>query len=290
MKTTQELIELLDLQSIDENQFVGQNNFMGSRNVFGGQVVAQALNAAYKTVPENRFCHSLHSYFILTGDLNKEINYHVARLRDGGSFTTRYITAKQDDNIIFVMAASFQLEQEGYHHQIEMPQVKQPEELMSWEELIQQFGSLLPKKLFEFVNAERPIDFKPIEFDNPFERKNQAPRMNVWVKFKNIKEEYEVHTLHELIAYCSDYNLLGTALKPHAEVAHFGNTQMASLDHSIWFHRKPDLSDWLLISMDSPSASGARGFTRGNIFNRSGELVASVTQEGLIRPNDIQKA
>lgn len=284
MKTTKELIDLLTLNQREENVYIGQNNYMGSRNVFGGQVVAQALSAAYKTVPEDRFCHSLHSYFILTGDLNKEIEFHVARLRDGGSFTTRYVTAKQDDKIIFMMAASFQLLQEGHHHQIDMPDVKKPEELMSWSEIIQQFGSFLPKKLYDFVGAERPIEFKPVELDNPFEKKDHPPLMNVWVKFNEIDENYPLDALQKLIAYASDYNLLGTALKPHASVAHFGNTQMASLDHSIWFHRKPDLSDWVLFSMDSPSASGARGYTRGNLFNRSGELIASVTQEGLIRP------
>ncbi|WP_068598894.1 acyl-CoA thioesterase [Vaginella massiliensis] len=284
MKTTDELIDLLSLTEREENIYIGHSNFMGSRNVFGGQVVAQALNAAYNTVPKDRFCHSLHSYFILTGDLNKEIEYHVARLRDGGSFTTRYISAKQDDKIIFVMAASFQLLQEGYEHQIEMPQLKQPEELMSWSEIFNQFGSFLPKKLFDFIGAERPIEFKPVELDNPFEKVDHPPVMNVWVKFKELKQDYSLQDLQELIAYVSDYNLLGTALKPHASQAHFGNTQMASLDHSIWFHRKPDLSDWILVSMDSPSASGARGYTRGNLFNRNGELIASITQEGLIRP------
>ncbi len=284
MQTTQELIDLLALQTDNNIDFVGKNNYMGSRSVFGGQVVAQALSAAYQTVPKDRFCHSLHSYFILPGDLKKDIHYQVTNLRDGGSFTTRSVIALQDDKTIFMMAASFQLSQEGYTHQIEMPKVALPEELISWNDIKSKYGSFLPSRLFTFLDTERPIDFKPVELDNPLKRENHSTNWNVWVKFKHANNDYNLAALHQLITYASDYNILGTALRPHAEKAHFGNTQMASLDHSIWFFRKPDITDWILFSMDSPNASGARGFTRGNVFNRNGELIASVTQEGLIRP------
>ena len=284
MKTTQELIELISLKKIKKNLFEVKSSFMGSPNVFGGQVVSQALHAAYQTVPEDRFCHSLHSYFILPGHLEKPILFDVANLRDGGSFSTRVVTAKQDNVPIFVMACSFQLQQEGYEHQEEMPNVTPPEELMSWNDVAEQFGSVLPKSIMRFVLAERPLDFKPVEFVNPFEKKDYPNFSNVWLTFNDVPEDLSLPILQQLIAYSSDYNLLSTAIKPHASKAHFGNTQMASLDHSIWFHRTPNLKDWILVNVDSPSANATRGFTRGNLFNRSGELICSVAQEGLIRP------
>jgi len=285
MNTTSELINLITLKKIGENIFEGGSSYMGSPNVFGGQVVSQALHAAYQTVPEDRFCHSLHSYFILPGDLEIPIRYEVTILRDGGSFTTRSVTALQEDKVIFMMACSFQLDQTGLNHQIDMPNVKAPEELFSWGDIAAQFGPMLPKQLHRFVSAERPLDFKPVEIPNPFEKKNYDPVSNVWMKFIDAKpEEYTIPILHQLIAYSSDYNVLSTALMPHASVAHFGNTQLASLDHSLWFHRKPDLSDWLLLNVESPSASNTRGFNKGSIFNRTGQLVCSLTQEGLMRP------
>jgi len=268
MKTTQELIELISLKKLEENLFEGKSSFMGSPNVFGGQVVSQALHAAYQTVPSDRFCHSLHSYFILPGHLEKPIYFEVANLRDGGSFSTRVVTAKQD----------------GYEHQEKMPVVTPPEELMSWNDVAEQFGSVLPKSIMRFVLAERPLDFKPVEFVNPFEKKDYPNFSNVWLTFNDVPEDLPLPIIQQLIAYSSDYNLLSTAIKPHASKAHFGNTQMASLDHSIWFHREPNLHDWILVNVESPSANDTRGFTRGNLFNRSGELICSVAQEGLIRP------
>ena len=284
MKTTQELIDLITLRKLEENLFEGKSSFMGSPNVFGGQVVSQALHAAYQTVPSDRFCHSLHSYFILPGDLEQPIQYDVANLRDGGSFSTRVVTAKQNNVPIFVMASSFQLKQEGYEHQEKMPIVTPPEELMSWNDVAEQFGSVLPKSIMRFVSAERPLDFKPVEFVNPFEKKDYENFSNVWLTFNEVPENLPLPIIHQLIAYSSDYNLLSTAIKPHASKAHFGNTQMASLDHSIWFHRTPNLHDWILVNVESPSANDTRGFTRGNLFNRSGEMICSVAQEGLIRP------
>ena len=284
MKTTQELIDLITLKKLEDNLFEGKSSFMGSPNVFGGQVVSQALHAAYQTVPSDRFCHSLHSYFILPGDLEQPIQYDVANLRDGGSFSTRVVTAKQNNVPIFVMASSFQLKQEGYEHQEKMPIVTPPEELMSWNDVAEQFGSVLPKSIMRFVSAERPLDFKPVEFVNPFEKKDYENFSNVWLTFNEVPENLPLPIIHQLIAYSSDYNLLSTAIKPHASKAHFGNTQMASLDHSIWFDRTPNLHDWILVNVESPSANDTRGFTRGNLFNRSGEMICSVAQEGLIRP------
>ena len=284
MKTTQELIDLITLRKLEENLFEGESSFMGSPNVFGGQVVSQALHAAYQTVPTDRFCHSLHSYFILPGDLEQPILYDVANLRDGGSFSTRVVTAKQNNVPIFVMAASFQLKQEGYEHQEKMPIVTPPEELMSWNDVAEQFGSVLPKSIMRFVLAERPLDFKPVEFVNPFEKKDYENFSNVCLTFNYVPDNLPLPIIQQLIAYSSDYNLLSTAIKPHASKAHFGNTQMASLDHSIWFHRTLNLYDWILVNVESPSANDTRGFTRGTFCNRSAEMICSVAQEGLIRP------
>ena len=220
----------------------------------------------------------------MPGHLEKPIYFEVVNLRDGGSFGTRVVTAKQDSVPIFVMACSFQLKQEGYEHQEKMPVVTPPEELMSWNDVAEQFGSVLPKSIMRFVLAERPLDFKPVEFVNPFEKKDYPNFSNVWLAFNDVPEDLPLPIIQQLIAYSSDYNLLSTAIKPHASKAHFGNTQMASLDHSIWFHREPNLHDWILVNVESPSANDTRGFTRGNLFNRSGELICSVAQEGLIRP------
>jgi acyl-CoA thioesterase II len=285
MNTITELIKLISLKKVNDTTFEGTSSYMGSQNVFGGQVVSQALYAAYQTVPEDRFCHSLHSYFILPGDLNIPITYEVTILRDGGSFTTRSVTARQNGEAIFMMACSFQIDQDGYCHQIAMPEVKQPEELMSWNDLLEQFGTFLPQKIHDFISVDRPLDFKPVEIPNPFDKKDLFPESNTWIKFTNdIEEELPLPILHQIIAYASDYNVLTTSLLPHASKAHMGNTQLASLDHSIWFHRKPEINDWMLINVKSPSTSNTRGLNKGNLFNRSGELVCSLTQEGLIRP------
>lgn len=284
MNTTSELIKLITLKKIGDNLYEGESSYMGSPNVFGGQVVSQALHAAYQTVPNDRFCHSLHSYFILPGNLELPINYEVTILRDGGSFTTRSVTARQNGEAIFMMACSFQLEQEGLEHQIPMPNVTSPDQLISWSEIANQFGTMLPKQIQKFVSAERPLEFKPVEIPNPFEKKDYDPISNVWMKFNDLEDDYSLPILHQLIAYSSDYNVLSTALMPHASKAHFGNTQLASLDHSIWFHRKPNINDWLLLHVESPSASNTRGFNKGSIFNLSGELICSLTQEGLMRP------
>lgn len=284
MKNTQQLIDLIHLNQISNNTFAGISKSVGSQNVFGGQVLAQALNAAYRTVSENRLCHSLHGYFILPGNLEKEIIYKVQLVRDGGSFTTRYVTAEQDGNSIFVLAASFQKEESGYDFQDTMPEVPLPESLLSWEEIYEQAKDFLPESFAYFLSLERPIIFKPTVINNPLEKADLPPVQNVWFKFKEIDEEVNIQHFQEMLAYASDYNILVTALQPHASKAHFGNTQMASLDHAMWFHRKPDdFSGWFLYSIDVPSTSNARGLTYGKIYTQDGKLIATVAQEGLMR-------
>lgn len=283
MKQISELVNLIQLEQISDCSFQGNSQPIGSATVFGGQVLAQALYAMKECVPEERKCHSYHAYFILAGDLNKKITYEVETIRDGGSFSVRRVLAKQNDVVIFLMAASFQAKENGYEHQIEMPQVPAPEQLHSWDDMYQQLKGFIPKQVEQFLAVERPISFKPTVVNNPVERKALPPIQNVWFKVKG-KYNGDTELGKSILSYISDYNILTTALHPHADKAHFGNTQMATLDHSMWFFRDFDLNDWFLYSIESPSTSNSRGFTRGNIFSRDGKLVASVTQEGLMRP------
>ncbi len=284
MKDVKELLELLELEQIERNLYRGRSSSVGSKQVFGGQVLAQALHAAAKTVPEGRFAHSLHAYFILPGDLDKPIIFQVDTIRDGGSFTTRRVKAIQNGEAIFLMSASFQLQQDGFDHHIPMPNVSKPESLVSWEDLVDQYGDMLPENIKRFLNLERPIEFRPVELINPALPGKSSPFRHVWMRAKGaMPEDRRLH--QQVLAYTSDYNLLTTALLPHgSETGAFHKIQLASLDHAMWFHRPFQMDDWLLYAIDSPSASNARGFTRGNIFAADGRLVASVVQEGLMRP------
>ena len=283
MKTVQELLTLLDLEPIEENLFRGHSKTVGIKTVFGGQVLAQSLIAAMRTVPTDRVLHSLHSYFVLPGDLERPIVFQVETIRDGGSFTTRRVKAIQKGEAIFLMSASFQLIQEGLNHQIPMPMVSKPNELPSWEELATQFADLIPESMKRFLNLDRPIEFRPVELINPALPIKSEPFRHIWMKGKGeMPDDFRLH--QAVLAYTSDYNLLTTAVQPHADVTNFTQLQMASLDHAMWFHRPFRMDEWLLYAIESPSASNARGFTRGSIFTLDGKLVASVVQEGLMRP------
>ena len=282
MKDVAELINLLDLERLEVNLFRGQSRSVGSARVFGGQVLAQSLAAAMQTVPDDRHVHSLHGYFVLPGELDIPILFEVDRIRDGGSFTTRAVRAIQNGQAIFFLTASFQLDQQGFEHQAEMPEVLSPEELVSYEGMAKQFGEQLPENIRKLLSIERPLEFRPVEFLNPFAHEKYAPVRNVWLRTKGeMPDDRRLQAL--VLAYTSDYNLLTTALLPHGRATDYRKIQMASLDHAMWFHRPFRVDEWLLYSIDSPSASGARGFTRGNIFDREGKLVASVVQEGLLR-------
>lgn len=285
MKTVSDLLEILILDEIGENQFNGLSKNVGSPNVFGGQVLAQALNAANRTILNQRVLHSMHAYFLEAGNLNLPITYQVSIIRDGGSFSTRRVTANQEGKTIFILAASFHKNQDGHEHQIEIKsKIKQPEELQSWSEMVELYGEFLPDKVRTFLQMERPIDFKPTELFNPMEKKDLPPFLDVWFKLKGDSSKLDLATRQQILTYISDYNVLSAALLPHASKAHYGNTQMASLDHSMWFFRDFDFNDWMLFSIESPSASNARGFAKGDIFSREGKLIASVAQEGLMRP------
>ncbi|MEM6878940.1 MAG: acyl-CoA thioesterase II [Bacteroidota bacterium] len=287
MKHISELIDHLDLERLEQNLFRGESKSVGSSRVFGGQVLAQALSAAFRTVPEDRQVHSLHGYFVLPGDLNFPIVFQVDLIRDGGSFTTRAVKAIQQGEVIFQLTASFQLKQSGFDHQIDMPDVLPPEELVSYEGMAKQFGDQLPPRILQLLKVERPLEFRPVEFHNPFAQEVYKPYRHVWLRAKGEAAAEHTNLQAQLLAYASDYNLLTTALLPHGLATNYQNLQMASIDHAMWFHRPFNLSNWMLYAIDSPSASGARGFTRGHFF-QDGVLVASVVQEGLLRQTKSQ--
>lgn len=282
MNTVDELLELLDLEEIDLNLYRGQNYQAPWGRIFGGQVLGQALHAAYETVPDNRIAHSMHGYFILSGDVSKPVLYDMETLRDGGSFTTRRVTAKQHGRAIFNMAASFKTPRQGLVHQIDIPKVPSPEELKSDMELLELYKESNPM-LYHAFSTERPIEFRPVEQEDYLSEEKKEPFRHVWLKAKGrLPDDLRAH--QEVLAYASDYNLLGTSLLPHRDVAKFGTYFLASVDHAMWFHRPFRVDEWLLYVLDSPSASNSLGFNRGSIFNRDGVLVASVTQEGLMAP------
>lgn len=283
METTKELIDHLTLEQIEDNIFRGESHSIGSPRVFGGQVLAQALEAATLTVPKGRLVHSLHGYFILGGDINRPIIYDVDRIRDGNSFTTRRVVAIQHGRAIFNMSASFHGEEGGFDHHIEMPEVTPPESLEDDTEAFKKIRHQLPEKAQAWLDIPRPIEFRSVE--HPIMSKMQKGHgQHIWFRAKGQVPNAQ-HWHRTILAYASDYNLLSTALRPHA-ITFLQLKLAASLDHAMWFHRDFSVNDWLLYALDSPSASGARGFTRGNIFDRKGRLVASVVQEGLIRKKD----
>lgn len=285
MKNAQELLQHLILEQQNETTFIGLNSDIGSPNVFGGQVLAQAINAASRTITNGRALHSLHSYFLEAGNLKEPIEYQVEIIRDGGSFSTRRVTAHQRNTTIFILSCSFHKKEEGIEHQKPMKtNLKQPEELLSWTDMVAQFGTFLPKKLNAFLSIERPIEFKPVKMPNPMKAENLPPVLDVWFKVKGNTKNLELATKQQVLTYLSDYNILMACLNPNASVANMGNTQMASLDHSMWFFRDFNFDDWMLYSIESPNTFGARGLSNGNIYTRDGKLVASTAQEGLMRP------
>lgn len=279
MQSVQELLNLIQLEQIDDNIFRGENYQAPWGRVFGGQVLSQSLNAASRTVLSERKLHSIHAYFILPGDLSVPIVYEVDRIRDGGSFTTRRVIAIQKGRPIFNMSASFQLEQEGFDHALTMPDVSGPENLASDVEILKAMPEV-PRALRSLL-IPRPFEFRPVE---PLRAANDntEPLRHVWLKAKSaLPDDLALHK--QLLAYSSDYNLLATALLPHRQALVSETLQLASLDHAMWFHREFSLDEWLLFVLESPSASGARGFTRGSFFTQEGKLAASVVQEGLMR-------
>ena len=276
-----DLISLLHLERIEDNIFRGDSRDIGSPQVFGGQVVGQALSAAQHTV-EGRIAHSLHAYFLRRGDIDSPIVYEVDRARDGGSFSNRRVVAIQHGRPILNLAASFQVPEDGLEHQAEMPDVPGPDGLRALDDIARDLPDNVPMKMRRFLTEKRPFEFRPVRPMNFGRREKLAPLNYIWVRAVDTLPDDP--TLHQnLLAYVSDYELLGVSTLPHGLSFIRDNVIMASLDHALWFHRKVHIDQWHLHAIDSPNASGARGFARGQFFNSNGELVASTSQEGLVR-------
>jgi len=287
-----ELIEILRLERIEENIFRGQSQDLGWGRVFGGQVVGQALSAAEQTVPEGRAVHSLHGYFLRPGDAKRPIVYTVDPIRDGSSFTTRRVVAVQNGRAIFSLSASFQIDEPGLDHQADrMPDVPPPDDLLNERQLGERYLEQLPEAVLksipegmrERIVAERPIEVRPIDPMDPMKPEAREPIKHVWFRVNGSLPDAPPSIHQYLLAYASDFHLLGTSMQPHAVTWLTPNMQVASIDHAMWFHRPFRFDDWLLYDMDSPSSQGARGLARGRWFTREGVLVASCAQEGLIR-------
>lgn len=278
----EDLIQILNLEKIEENLFRGHSPDESWQRVFGGQVIGQALVAAYHTV-EERVCHSLHGYFIHPGDPKVPIVYEVDRARDGRSFTTRRVVGIQHGKQIFNLAASFQVPEKGFEHQASMPDVPMPEDLPNEVELRQAIASQLPEAIAKHFVRLRPIEIKPVDPQKYINPEPMEPTQYVWFRARKAIEKGNFALNQCIMAYASDMMLLDTCTRPHGISWLSGKLQVASLDHAMWFHAPFQADEWLLYEMDSPSASGGRGFNRGSIYTRDGQMVASVAQEGLIR-------
>ncbi len=277
------LLALLDVEPLADDRFRGESTDAGWMRVYGGQVVAQALMAASKTVDPSRLCHSLHSYFIRPGDPAEPIVYRVERDRDGQSFTTRRVVAIQKSRPIFNMAASFQIAEPGLTHSFPAASAPPPEDLMNEAEWAAIHADNAPEPHRALMKTrDRPIEFRAVENIDPVHPIAHSPRAQHWCRAA-APVDITPPVARALFAYASDMSLLDTALLPHAIAWTSPDLQVASLDHAIWFNATPDLNDWLLFDQDSPVAGGGRGLTRALVYGRNGEQVASVMQEGLIR-------
>ncbi len=277
----QTLLSILDLEKLEENLFRGQSPDSGWQRVFGGQVIGQALVAATSTV-EGRAPHSLHGYFMLPGDPRIPIIYDVERIRDGRSFTTRRVNAIQHGQPIFTLSASFQVAEAGLSHEITMPNVPDPDDLPNEQDIRARVMPLMPDPVRSYFERERPIELRPVEFKRYMSREPLEPRFNVWIRATGpLPDDPAIH--QAVLAYASDMTLLDSTLVAHGRTVFEREIQAASLDHALWFHRPFKADEWLLYAQESPFTGGARGFARGSIFTREGQLVASVAQEGLIR-------
>lgn len=278
----EELLSLLQLERLEENYFRGESRDIGTRYVFGGQVLGQALSAAQQTVDTDRIAHSLHAYFLRAGDIEHPILYQVERTRDGGSFSTRRVTAIQHGLPIFNLSASFQLAEAGVEHQQSMPEVPKAEDLAPPAPLPQAEFDKLPPKLQRWFGRSGPFEFRPVYPRDELNPPKRPPHQQIWFRLTQAIPDSPV--LHRsLLAYASDFHLIGTTLLPHGISFLQRNVQVASLDHAMWFHRPFRIDQWLLYSCDSPTAQGGRGLARGMLYDEAGRLVASTAQEGLIR-------
>ena len=278
----QQLFQHLQLEKLDENLYRTAHANEGHFRVYGGQVLAQALLSASRTVPDDRPVHSLHAYFLRPGDLKHPILFQVDRIRDGRSFTTRRVVAIQHGRAILNMSASFQVVEDGLSHQAPMPNVPPPEDCLSRRDMAEYFRGRVADELLDRFTRDFAIDLRYADVNSVFAPSPTEPAAAVWFRLNcELPENYPLQS--HLLAYASDMTLLQTALRPHGQSLFDPNLQIASLDHAMWFHRSFRMDQWLLYAQDSPSTSCARGLSRGSIYTRDGILVASAAQEGLMR-------
>ncbi len=281
-KAITDLLAILDLEKIEENLFRGRSPQVGWQRVFGGLVIAQALVAAERTV-ENSVPHSLHAYFLLGGDPSVPIVYQVEHLRDGRSFATRRVHAIQHGKVIFFLAASFHNAEPGLDHASVAPPAPAPEDLPDESQFLARHGANMPEPVRRYFERERPIEMRPVDADRYVSRGSQTdPIQKIWVRTSSrLPDDPAIH--RAALAYLSDMTLLDTSLIAHGRSVFHPEIQAASLDHALWLHRPFRADEWMLYVQDSPNASGSLGFSRGALYSRNGELIASVAQEGLIR-------
>ncbi len=279
-----ELLAILDLERTGENSFRGTSAFAIRNRVFGGQIVAQALVAAARTV-EGAEPHSLHGYFLVGGDPSTPIEYEVERLRDGRSFSTRRSVAIQHGQPIFTLTCSFHVREPGLDHASEMPEVPDPETLKSPDRIALASSHLVPVALQRYFTQEQAIDVRPVDLGRYFPKSERTPLpalQNIWMRANgSLPDDPAIH--RAVLAYLSDMTLIDTILVRHERTVFDPDVMAASLDHAIWFHRPFRADEWLLYSQISPTAHGGRGLARGSLYSRDGQLVASVMQEGLMR-------
>lgn len=286
-KALERLLDILDLERIDADIFRGQNEPSDWFRLFGGQVAAQALCAAQRTVEEHRV-HSLHGYFLRGGDPKTPVTYTVDRIRDGRSFTTRRVVALQNGRAIFNTSISFHVAEEGYEHQNAMPDAADPETLPTWADRARELEGKIPEELREWMLKERAIETRSGVPPSMFSAKPSTEPNPVWIKANgDVPDDPDIHA--QLVTYASDIAFVDNMYRPHRRPGSKG-VMLASLDHALWFHRPVVLDDWLLFHQDSPSAFGARGFVRGAMFDRAGTHLASVAQEGVMRELDPDKS
>ncbi|GAD81275.1 acyl-CoA thioesterase II [Vibrio ezurae] len=281
-KPLNKLLTLLQLERLELGLFRGESEHLGLPQVYGGQVLGQALSASRYTVPNDRSVHSFHSYFLRPGDPEKAIIYDVEHLRDGRTFSTRRVKAIQNGRPIFYLTASYHGEQPGFEHQNTMPDIPGPEHFASETELAQQIAQFLPEKIQQVFCGEKPIEVRPVKVVNPLKPHKEEPKQYLWIKANGqLPDDQLIHQY--LLAYASDWGFLVTALHPHQVSLLTPKFQVATIDHSMWFHRPFKMDEWLLYAIDSPTASNSRGLVRGELYNRAGDLVASAVQEGVMR-------
>ncbi len=278
----QDILRLLDVEKIEENLYRGHND-PNTEHVFGGQVLAQAIASAYRTLADPRRLHSLHAYFLRPGDPNAPVLYDVERIRDGRSFTTRRVVAIQHGRAILNLACSWQRPEDGLEHEAPMPDVPPPEALRPDREAYAELARQRPE-VRRFAFRYDAIDSRQVEGVLMTETASQPPVKHTWMRAaERLPDDPEVHLC--MLAYMSDMDFMSTAMLPHGRSPAAGHQiQGASLDHAMWFHRPFRADEWLLFAKESPNAAGARGFVRGSFFDAAGHLVASAMQECLIRP------